>query len=84
MWAVYEKEECLFSQSIYFLHKTFFYFLEGQLHKDTKLGIVTNVGKSRLVTVIFANIQKMSDASANSFGKYIRIVECMRNVFTFY
>ena len=43
----------------------FFYFLEGQVHKDTKLGIVTNVRKSRLVKVIFVNIDKMSDACAN-------------------
>ena len=47
----------------------FFYFLERQVHKDTKLGIITNVGKSRLEKVIFANIHKMSDACANSFGR---------------
>ena len=51
----------------------FFYFLEGQVHKDTKLGIITNVSKSRLVKGIFANIHKMSDACANSFGRYIMI-----------
>ena len=34
------------------------------MQKDAKLGIITNVGKSRLVKVIFANIQKMSDAYA--------------------
>ena len=62
----------------------FFYFLEGQVNKDTKLGIITNVGKSGLVKAIFANIHKMSDACANSFGRYIMIVHCMRNVFTFY
>ena len=61
----------------------FFYFSEGQVHKDTKLGIITNVGKSRLVKAIFANIDKMSDARANSFGRYIMIVLCMKNVFTF-
>ena len=64
-------------------YKLFYYFLEGQVHKDTKLGIITNVGKSRLVKAIFANIDKMSDARANSFGRYIMIVLCMRNVFTF-
>ena len=62
----------------------FFNFLEGKVHKDTKLGIIINVGKSRLVKAIFANIDKMSDACANSFGRYIMIAQCMRNVFTFY
>ena len=62
----------------------FFYFLERQVHKDTKLGITTNVGKSRLEKVIFANIHKMSDACAKSFGRYIMTAQCMRNVFTFY
>ena len=60
------------------------YFLEGQVHKNRKLGIVTNVGKNRLVKVILTNIYKISDACANSFGRYIRIAQCMRNVFTFY
>ena len=45
---------------------------------------MTNVGKSRLVKVIFTNIHKISDACANSFSRYIMIVQCMRNVFTFY
>ena len=62
----------------------FFNFLEGQVHKDNKLGIITNVGKSGLVKAYFANIHKTSDACANSFGRYIMIVQCMRNVFTFY
>ena len=48
------------------------------------LGIIANVGKSRLVKAIFANIDKMSDSCANSFGRYIMIAQCMRNVFTFY
>ena len=46
-----------------------FNFLEGQVHNDTKLRIITNVCKSRLVKAIFANIDKMSDACANSFGR---------------
>ena len=62
----------------------FFYFLERQAHKDSKLGIMTNVGKNRLVKVIFTNIRKISDACANSFVRYIMIAKCMRNVFTFY
>ena len=43
-----------------------------------------NVGKNKLVKVIFSNIQRISDVCANSFGKYIMTVQCMRNVFTFY
>ena len=65
-------------------HNFFLYFLEEQVHKDNKLGIMANVGKSRLVKVIFTNIQKTSDACANNFGRYIMIAQCMRNVFTFY
>ena len=54
------------------------------MHKDSKLGIMNNVGKSRLVKVIFTNIHKISDACANSFGRYIMIAQCMRNGFTYY
>ena len=54
------------------------------MHKDSKLGIITNVGKNKLVKVVFTNIHKISDACANSFGRYIMIAQCMRNVFTFY
>ena len=59
-------------------------FLEGQVHKENKLGIMNNVGISRLVKVIFTNIYNTSDACANSFDRYIMIGQCMRNVFTFY
>ena len=62
----------------------FLYFLEGQKHDDSKLGIMINVGKCMLVKVIFSNIYKISDACANSFGRYIMIAQCMRNVFNFY
>ena len=65
-------------------YNVFLYFLEGQVHEDSKLGIMTNMGKSRLAKVIFTNIHKISDAYANSFGRYIMIAQCMRNVFTFY
>ena len=58
------------------------YFLEG--HKDSKLGIMTKCGESRLVNVIFTNIHKMSGACTSSFGEYIMIAQCMRNVFIFY
>ena len=48
-----------------------FYFLEGQVHKKSKLGIMANVGKYTLVKAIFTNIHKISDACANGFGRYI-------------
>ena len=65
-------------------YNVFLYFLEGQVHKDNKLRIMTNVGKSRLIKVIFTNIHKISDACGNSFGRYIMTAQCMRNGFTFY
>ena len=65
-------------------YNIFLYFLEGQVHKDNNMGIMTNVGKSRLVKVIFTNIHKISDVCANSFGRYILIAQCMRNDFAFY
>ena len=43
-------------------YNVFLHFLEEQVHKDSKLGIMTNVGKCRLVKVIFTNIHKISDA----------------------
>ena len=76
----------MYTVPVYILspYNVFLYFLEGQVHKDSKLGIMTNMGKSRLAKVIFTNIHKMSDACVNSFGRYIMIARCMRNVFTFY
>ena len=65
-------------------YNVFLFFLEGQVHKENNLGIMTNVSKSMLVKVIFTNIHKINDACANSFGRYIMIAQCMRNVFTFY
>ena len=64
-------------------YNDFLHFLEGQMHKDSKLGIMINVGKNRLEKVIFTNIHKISDVCANSFGRYI-MTAYMRNVFTFY
>ena len=55
-----------------FPYNTFVYFLEGQVPKDRKLGIMTNVGRRKLVKAVFTNIHKMSDACANSFGRYIK------------
>ena len=83
--AVYIKEKNVYCPSLIpSPYNVFLYFLEGQVHKDSKLGIMTNMGKSRLAKVIFTNIHKISDACANSFGRYIMIAQCMRNVFTFY
>ena len=65
-------------------YNVFIYFLEGQVDKDSKSEIMTNMAKSRLAKVIFTNIHKISDACANSFGRYIMTAQCMRNVFTFY
>ena len=65
-------------------YNVFLYFLEGQVHKDSKLEIMTNMAKSRLAKVIFTSIHKISDACANSFDRYIMTAQCMRNVFTFY
>ena len=45
---------------------------------------MTNVGKNKLVKVVFTNIHKISDACANSFGRYIMIAQRIRNAFTFY
>ena len=85
MWAVYIKEKNVYCPSLIpSPYNVFLYFLEEPVHKDSKLGIMTNMGKSRLAKVIFTNIHKISDACANSFGRYIMIAQCMRNVFTFY
>ena len=65
-------------------YNAFLYFLEGQVHRDKMLEIVTNVGKSRLATVTFTNHHKIIDACPNSFGRYIMTPQCMRNIFTFY
>ena len=62
----------------------YFFFLEGHMHKENNLGIMTTVSKSMPVKVIFTNIHKINDACANSFGRYIMIAQCMRNGFTFY
>ena len=54
-------------------YNVFLYFLEGKVHKGSKLGNMTYVDKSRLVKVIFTNIYKISDAFAKGFGRYIMI-----------
>ena len=85
VWAAYIKEKMsIVTVYIPSPYNVFLYFLEGQVHKDSKLGIMTNVGKSRLVKVISTNIHKISDACANRFGGYIMTAQCMRNYFTFY
>ena len=84
MWAAYVKEKMsIVTVYIPSPYNVFLYFLEELVHKDNKLGNMTIVGNSRLVKVIFTNIHKISDASVNSFGKYIMIAQCMRNVLLF-
>ena len=39
-------------------NNVFLYFLGGQKYEDSKLGIMINVSKCRLVKVIFSNIHK--------------------------
>ena len=74
MWAVYIKEKNVYCPSLIpSPYNVFLYFLEGQVRKDSKLGIMTNVCKNRLVKVIPTNVHKISDAYANSFGRYIMI-----------
>ena len=70
MWAAYVKEKMSVAR-VYIPspYNGFLYFLEGEVHKENKLGIMSNVGKSRLVKVIFTNIYNTSDACANSFGR---------------
>ena len=56
VWAAYVKEKIsVVTVYISSPYNVFLYFLKGQVHKDNKLGIMTNVGKSRLVKVIFTN-----------------------------
>ena len=52
-------------------YNDFVYLLEPQMHKNSKLGIMTNVSKIFTKWVTFTNIHKMSDACANSFDRYI-------------
>ena len=39
------------------LYNDFAYFLEGQVHKDSKLGVMTNLSKSRLVSHLYKHLQ---------------------------
>ena len=82
--CLYKGGKCLLSQSNTFPTQCFSLLLEGRVHQDGELGIMTNVGKNKLVKVIFTNIHKISNACTNSFGRYIMIAQCMRNIFTFY
>ena len=66
MWVVYIKEKNVYCPILIpSPYNVFIYFLELQVHKDSKLRIMTNVCKNRLVKVIFTNIHKISDARAN-------------------
>ena len=63
-------------------YNAFLYFWERQVHKDSKLGIMTNVDKSRLVKVIFTNIHKIVMHVQTVLVDTVLVG--MRNVFTFY
>ena len=60
MSCLYKGKMSIVTAYILSPHNFFLYFLEEQVHKDNKLGIMTNVGKSRVVKVIFTNIHKIS------------------------
>ena len=63
-------------------YNAFLYFWERQVHKDSKLGIMTNVDKSRLGKVIFTNIHKIVMHVQTVLVDTALVG--MRNVFTFY
>ena len=72
VWTVYIKEKKFYCPSLIpSPYNVFLYFLERQVHEDSKLGIMTSVGKNRLVKVVFTNIHKISDACTNIFGRYV-------------
>ena len=52
-------------------YNVFLYFLKGKVHEDSKLAIITDVGKSRVVKSIFSKIYLIHDACASSFGRYL-------------
>ena len=62
----------------------FFTSCKDKMNEDNKLKIMTNVGKNRLVKITFTTIHKISDACANSFGRYIiMFAQCMEKCFYF-
>ena len=79
MWAVYIKEKYVYCPSLYtFPYNVFLYLLKREVHKDSKLGIMT-----MWVKAILSNINKISDACANSFGKYIWLHNVWETSFLF-
>ena len=67
VWTVYIKGKNVYCPvSIPFPYNVFLYFLQGQKHEDRNLGIMINMGKCRIVKVIFSSIHKISDACTNS------------------
>ena len=62
-------------------YNIFLYFLGGQVHKDSKLGIMTNAITNRLVKVIFTNIHEISDAFTNvQFGIHHDCIQVMHQM----
>ena len=54
----------------------FLYFLRGQMHKDSKLGVMTNVGKNRrdrrdnkVITILAANNSSRNTGIPHLFFK---------------
>ena len=76
VWAAYIKEK-MYVVTVY-IPSPYNVLKRRQVHKDNKSGIMTNIDKIRIVKVIFTNIHKLSDACANSFGRYIMIAYCMK------
>ena len=80
MWTVYTKaKKCLLFKSIY-LYNDFVYFLEEQLHKDSKLGIMTMRVKGGYQKSSLQTFSKWV-MHVHSFGRYIMIARCMKNVY---
>ena len=58
VWAAYIKEKMsIVTVYIPSPYNVFLYFLKGQVYKENKVGIMTNVGKPRLVKVTCKHVQ---------------------------
>ena len=80
MWTVYVKQKSVYCPSLIpSPSNVFLYFLDGRVHKDSNLGIMTEKIGSK--NVIFTNVYIIIDACANGFARYIIIARCMRNNF---
>ena len=55
--SIQRKKMSIVPVNIPSLYNDFAYFLEGQVHKDSKLGVMTNLSKSRLVSHLYKHLQ---------------------------